>query len=190
MCGEIRAPEGRVVHRGEKLELRIVQVEAEGEVMEKEVVVHPGAVVILPLLGDERVALIRNRRLAVGRELRELPAGTLRRGEAPEACALRELKEETGYEAGAIEFVGAFFAAPGWSTEQLFAFVARDLVPGEQELDKGERIEVDTVPLSEVPDMIKRGDIVDAKTIAALGICAAKRGTFELEGDWGPQTGG
>ena len=180
MYERVEPHEGRVVHTGKKLELRIARFEVGEALIDKEVVVHPGASIILPVLEDEKMVMIRNRRWAVGRELWELPAGTLGSGEDPEACAYRELREETGYQAVSMDFLGAFFAAPGWSTYRVFAFVGRDLSQGEQDTEDDESIQVAVVSFSEVYSMIARGDIVDAKTITVLALYAARYGTLEL----------
>ena len=171
----IAGPEGRVVHRGSRLELRLIQMKVEDGTIEKEVVVHPGAVVVLPFLTEDEIVFIRNTRLAVGQRLLELPAGTLGKGEEPAACAQRELKEETGYTASSIEPLGSMLNAPGWSTYQLFCFVAKGLIAGTQQLEKDETIEVELVRTSDVCSMIAAGRIVDGKTISTLAIYAAHR---------------
>jgi ADP-ribose pyrophosphatase len=134
-----------------------------------EVIVHPGAVVVLPLLDEERCLMIRHYRQAVGRELWELPAGTLDvPGESPEQAAGRELEEETGYQAGRLAPLGEFYTSPGILTELIRAFAATELRPTRQKLDAGEEIEVETVRLADALVMIRDGRIVDAKTIATL----------------------
>jgi ADP-ribose pyrophosphatase len=138
-----------------------------GEII-RDVVEHPGAAVILPQLDDGRIVLIRNLRRTVGKVLWELPAGTLEPGEAPEACAAREVEEETGYRAGTIAPLTEFFASPGILNERMYGFVATDLVPTAQSLDHDEEIEVFPIPPWQVRDMIKDGHIEDGKTIALL----------------------
>ncbi len=135
-----------------------------------EVVAHPGAVVVLPLLDEgRRVVMIRNYRWAVDRELWELPAGMLDEpGEPHEAAALRELEEETGYRAERIEPLCSFFASPGVMTERLHAFVAQGLTPAVQKLGPTERIRVEIVSMEEAIDMIREERIEDAKTIITL----------------------
>jgi ADP-ribose pyrophosphatase len=155
-------------------------MKVEGDTIEKEVVVHPGAVVVLPFLTEEEIVFIRNTRLAVGQQLLELPAGTLGKGEDPATCAPRELKEETGYTASSIEPLGSMLNAPGWSTYQLFCFVARGLTAGEQQLEKDETIEVEIVRTSDVCSMIAAGLIVDGKTISTLAIYAAQQKALRL----------
>ena len=138
-----------------------------GEVI-RDVIEHPGAAVILPLLDDGRVVLIRNVRHTVGKVLWELPAGTLEAGEAPDACAAREVEEETGYRAGALAPLTEFFASPGILNERMYGFLATDLVQTSQSLDDDEDIEVFPIPQWQVRDMLKDGHIEDAKTITLL----------------------
>ncbi|MAT68016.1 MAG: NUDIX hydrolase [Planctomycetaceae bacterium] len=134
----------------------------------RQVVVHPGSVVILPLLDDGRVCLIRNERIAVGRTLIELPAGTLDHDEPPAATARRELQEETGYSATEWQELTQFFAAPGILSERMHVFVAERLIPGATAREPGENITNLEVPWDEALAMIDRGEIEDAKTIATL----------------------
>jgi ADP-ribose pyrophosphatase len=134
----------------------------------REFIVHPGSVVLLPLVSDERLLLIRNRRFSVQKTLWELPAGTLEPGEDPAACAPRELEEETGHRAGRLTPLFDFYPAPGVSDERMFAFVARDLVRTAQRLDPTEQIEVHERSVDEVLAMIRGREIEDAKTIATV----------------------
>jgi ADP-ribose pyrophosphatase len=139
-----------------------------GSEVVRDVIEHRGAAVILPLLDDGRVVLIRNVRHTVGKVLWELPAGTLEAGEAPDACATREVEEETGYRAGTIVPLTEFFASPGILNERMYGFLATDLQQSTQSLDHDEEIEVFPIPQWQVRDMIKDGHIEDAKTIALL----------------------
>lgn len=134
----------------------------------KEVVVHPGAVVVLPFLDDRTILLIRNYRHAIGQLMLELPAGTLDKGEAPMNAAGRELQEETGYLATRMVPIGAYFASPGILTERMYAFAAYDLQRTQMALEEGEEIEVTPVGFGEAINMIRTGEIADAKTIATL----------------------
>ncbi len=133
-----------------------------------DVVVHPGAAVILPVLDDGRIVLIHNYRVAAGAELLEIPAGTLDPGEAPAACAARELTEETGYRAATLAPLLAFYSSPGMMTERMHLFLATGLTPGPTAHEAGEQIRVTTLPLSDALAAIPAGRIVDAKTIVAL----------------------
>jgi ADP-ribose pyrophosphatase len=147
---------------------RVTQRSADGVERTREVVRHPGAVVILPLLDDGRVVLLRNYRIAVGQTLVELPAGTRDAGEEPLETARRELAEETGFRASKLELLLTFYMSPGILDEQMWLFAATGLTPGEMNLDAGEQLEPFAVPWSEAIAMIDRGEIIDCKTIAAL----------------------
>src|SRR5688572_22972837 len=136
-----RLIEKQVIYDGKKVRLEVHHLESdEGKRSKREVVVHPGAVVVLPLLDDGRIMLIRARRYAVGQNLVELPAGTLEKGEAPMNAAGRELLEETGYLAKRIKIIGTFFTSPGILSEKMYAFAAYDLQQKEQALEEDEEI--------------------------------------------------
>lgn len=139
-----------------------------GQTKSREIVRHPGAVVIVPQLADGSVCLIRNYRISVKQSLIELPAGTLDPGESPQTTAERELMEETGYRAGSMKPLHAFFLSPGILDERMHLFLATDLKPGETAREVGEEITNLVVPWEEAIAMIFRGEIQDAKTIAGL----------------------
>ncbi|MDR3197767.1 MAG: NUDIX hydrolase [Planctomycetaceae bacterium] len=139
-----------------------------GRSLERHVVIHPGAVVILPILDDNRIVLIRQHRVAVDETLIELPAGTLEPNELPIATARRELIEETGYTAKNITSVMTFFASPGFVHEEMHLFKATGLIPGPTALEDGEKIETLIVALPQALHMIANGEIKDAKTIIGL----------------------
>jgi ADP-ribose pyrophosphatase len=151
---------------------------ATGQTVTRSIIRHPGVSVVVPFLDDSRIVLVRQYRHTVDRELWELPAGTLggreegQRAvatETPAACAARELREETGYEAAAWEAVGAYYAMPGSNDAVTHLFIARGLVKREQSLDEGEVItEVRAFPEAELEDMIRRGEIRDGKTLIGL----------------------
>lgn len=142
-----------------------------------DVVVHRGAVVILPLMNNTVIA-VRQFRYSVWNELIELPAGTLEEREEPEKCAIRELEEETGYIAGKIEYLGSFYASPGYCTEVLHAFLAENLKEGKMKLEPDEKIRVVKIPLNNFLKMIINGDIKDSKTIAATFLYILKKSKF------------
>jgi len=144
----------------------VVQRVIDGQ--EKALVQHPGAVVILPFVDAEHICLIRNRRYAVGKTLVELPAGTLEPGEETSVTARRELAEETGFRAGSITRLFDYYVSPGILDERMHAFVARDLLAGEQNLMLDEQIETEIVRFDDAIVSIKNGQIEDAKTIATL----------------------
>jgi ADP-ribose pyrophosphatase len=141
---------------------------AGGNQKTREIVRHPGACVIVPLLEGDRVCLIRNFRIAAGKTLIELPAGTLEPPEPPHVTAERELIEETGYRATRIEFLHAFYLSPGILDERMHLFLATGLAPGPTAREEGEEIENLVVPWSEALAMVMRGEIEDAKTIVGL----------------------
>ena len=144
------------------------QTTASGELRPREIVRHPGAVVIVPLLDDGRVCLIRNYRISVKQTLIELPAGTREPNEEPIVTAQRELIEETGFRCEQIVPLHSFYLSPGILDERMHAFVATGLTPGPTALEAGEEINNLLVPFDEAIAMIFRGEIQDAKTIVAL----------------------
>lgn len=149
----------------------VLSIEADhpkGGTLRRELVDHPGAVVILPLLGEGKLLLIQNKRDIVQRTLWELPAGTLEQDEDPQDCALREVEEETGYKAGKVTPLFSFFSSPGICNEIIYVYQADQLTKGGQNLDESEEITVVVSQLSEAKRMIKDGTICDAKTICAL----------------------
>lgn len=145
---------------------RVRQTFADGSSVQREVVRHPGAVVILPILDDGRICLIRNYRVAVRQWLLELPAGTLEPGEPPEETAARELIEETGYRAGRLEPLCTLLMSPGILYERMYAFVASELTAGDTAREAGELIANQPVPPEELDELLRSGQIEDAKTIA------------------------
>lgn len=169
----------RLIHKGAKFDFEQVTIPARsGGVVTREVVRHPGAVVIVPILADDagtRLVLIRNTRAALDRVLWECPAGTLEPPEPPEACAARELEEETGFAAASIEPIASYYTTPGMTDELMHAFVATDLAPVPQRLEEDERIVVEPVSIGEAFGLIDRGELVDAKSILAI-LLAQRRG--------------
>jgi ADP-ribose diphosphatase len=161
--------DNRVLFHGVRFEVRGIELaRRSGGTMRREVVVPANAVVVLPMLDDRTVVMIRNERFAVGRTLWELPAGTLETGEDPALCAARELLEETGYAAAQVTGLIEFYPSPGFCTELLTAFLARDLDFQGQDLDETERITTEAIPLKESIQMVRDNRIRDAKTIATL----------------------
>lgn len=162
--------DGRIVH----LELLDVTL-PNGETAKRELVRHPGAVAIVPLIGED-VLLVRQYRIAAGQTMLEIPAGTLNPGEAPLICAERELQEETGYKPGVLEPLGGIFTAPGYTTEFIHLYLARDLGESRLAMDDDEFIEVVRVPLREALEMLNTGEIKDGKSAAALLLAARRLG--------------
>lgn len=170
----------RTLHRGRKFDFESLTVRRpSGGELQREIVRHPGAVVVVPVLGDGRIVLIRNYRISVEQRLWECCAGTLEPPEDPAVCAGRELIEETGYRAGRIEPLGWFYTTPGLTDERMHAFIAQDLVQVGQSLEDDESIEVAPVPAAEALAMIDRGDLRDGKSIAAI-LLAERRGLLRV----------
>ncbi len=136
--------------------------------MTRELVVHPGAVVILPFIDKNKIVLIRQFRYAAKGDLWEIPAGTLEAGENPLVCAKRELEEEIGFKAKKFKLLTRFFSAPGISDEVMTLYSAHQLYPGLKNLDHDEWIEHRITPLKDALRMIRTGQIKDAKTIIGI----------------------
>jgi ADP-ribose pyrophosphatase len=160
-----------IVFRGNLLRIRVDTVALpNGEIANREIVEHPGAVAVVALTTDEQVLMVRQFRYAVGGCSLELPAGCLDHvGEEVEAAAVRELSEETGYEAESLVYLGRFHSSPGFSSEVTHLFAARGLrAVRAAHTDADEFVELAPVPLADALEMIRRGEIADAKTIVGL----------------------
>lgn len=137
-----------------------------GEITMREVVHHPGGVCVAAVDRDGRVAVVRQFRYPFGAHLLELPAGKLEPDEDPLSAAMRELSEETGLEADDWQALGRLYTSPGFSTETLYLYLATGLHQGEAHPDPNEFLDVERLPLAELADMIARGEVADAKTVA------------------------
>ena len=158
-----------LIFEGRKIKLFLVEERLpNGRSAKREVVEHPGAVVVLPVFDDGRVLLEDHYRFAVGGNLIEAVAGTLEPGEDPGECAKRELLEETGYTASEWVHLGSFYSSPGVMTELMHAFLAQKLTRGERRLEDDEILEPLEVPLEEALNWARTGKIRDAKTISTL----------------------
>ncbi len=157
------------LYRGRVIKLRLDQVRLPNRnIVAREVVEHAGAAAIVALDDAANVLLVRQHRAGAARELLEIPAGTLEAGEDPTRCATRELTEETGYRAQQWDDLGYFYSSPGFCTEIMRLFLARQLTFDKPSPEEDELIHVERVPLAEAIRMIERGDIVDAKTMIGL----------------------
>ncbi|MCQ2789652.1 MAG: NUDIX hydrolase [bacterium] len=134
----------------------------------REVVKHPGGVVVAALKDEDTILMVKQFRFPLQKELLELPAGRLEVGENPDDAIKRELLEETGYEAKEWKSLGFIYTTPGICTEKLYLYMAKDLTFKEQNLDEDEFLSVYEYKLSEVLQMIKDGRINDSKTVCAL----------------------
>jgi ADP-ribose pyrophosphatase len=158
----------KIVHKGH-ITLRVDRViEPSGKDVVREIVVHPGAVCIVARPTPGEVILIRQYRHAAGKELTEIPAGTLHPGEDPLQCAIRELEEETGYQAARMIERARFWTTPGFTSEFMYLYEAVDLVKTQARPEDDEVIEIDIVAREEALRMIDDGRIQDAKSILGL----------------------
>lgn len=158
-----------IIHVGRKITVATdTHVTASGQVIKRDLVLHPGAVVILPVIDAEHIVLLRNFRFTIGETLWEVPAGTLEPNEPIEECARRELKEETGYTAAKWQSLGFLYASPGVLNEKLHLFVAEDLTLGQAAPEPGEELEPVTMKLADAVKMCLNGEIKDAKTVTLL----------------------
>ncbi|MDE2572646.1 MAG: NUDIX hydrolase [bacterium] len=164
-----RPRSSRRIYEGRVISLRVDQIDSpEGKPRPYEVVEHPGAVCILAQPAPGEVVMIRQYRPAVGRYLWEVPAGKLEPGERPVDCAVRELREETGYRCERMRELWTFYASPGFCNELLHLCVAEGLSAGTAQPEPYEDIRVQTMSLADAWAMVERGEIPDAKTQIAL----------------------
>ncbi len=168
------------VYRGKIIDLTVDRVEYPGGATGiREVVEHPGGAVVVPLFADDTILLVRQYRHPFGKEIVELPAGKLERGEEPLHCAQRELQEETGYRAARWTRLCAMMTTPGFCNEILHLFLAEELsaVPGGQKLEIGEQtLTMLRMPLADAAGMVEEGTINDAKTMAGILLALRRKG--------------
>jgi len=164
-----RVVSSKTLYRGKLLDLRLDEVLlSSGRRVRREIVVHPGASAILPIVEPGKILMVRQYRHPVGEVLLEIPAGTLKPDEDPMACAARELEEETGYRAEKLAHLITIYPTPGYSSEILHIYLARDLRRGVQAPEIDENISIVEMPLDQVLDGIRDGRIRDSKTIVAI----------------------
>jgi ADP-ribose pyrophosphatase len=162
----------RLIYRGLKIDLALQPVPlADGTTAEREVVLHRGAVALVPMVDKQHVCLVRNHRYAIDQTLLEVPAGTIDPGETPEQTAERELLEETGYHAGRIHRIREWYVSPGVMTERMYLYLCEELRPGPVRHQLDEQLQVIIVPWDEALAMVEDGRIEDAKSLLALTIC-------------------
>jgi len=157
------------VYKGKMLNLRIDTVELpDKKYSKREIVEHPGSVAIVPITEDNEIILVRQYRKAVESNLLEIPAGKLEVNEEPKETAIRELKEETGIKAKKLEYITEFYTSPGFSNEKMYLFLAMDLSMDVLEPADDEYIEITKVKIDKLANMIKKGEILDSKTMIGI----------------------
>lgn len=157
------------IYRGRAFNVRRDEVRTPNQrSVHVDIIEHVGAVTILPVDDEGRILFVRQYRHATGRELLELPAGTLDPGEPPELCARREIREETGCAAGKLIKLGEFFLAPGYSTEYMVVFLATELTHDPLPGDQDEFITLQAVPIDQAYRMALSGELLDGKSLATL----------------------
>lgn len=157
------------IFSGKLLKLKVLNVKLPNKKYTKrEIVLHPGAVAILPILPNNRIILVRQHRKAVGKDLLEIPAGTLIKGESPKNCAKRELIEETGFKPKSLKKLHSFYPSPGYCNECIYIFKATGLVKAQKAPEPDEFIKTIILPYKKLKKMISEGKIKDGKTLLAL----------------------
>ncbi|MBL01118.1 MAG: hypothetical protein CL774_01310 [Chloroflexi bacterium] len=157
------------IYDGEKFSLKIVNAKNQNnQSYNKEIIQHPGSVVILPVTQNHEIILIEQYRIAINKKIIELPAGTLGKNEDHYEAANRELREETGFRAKNIKLIHKMWVAPGYSSECCYLYLAENLVPDPLPSDLGEDIIVKRKNLNDVKEMIISGQLEDQMTLASL----------------------
>lgn len=162
----------RILFKGNFISLvseKVLLPNGTGVILDK--IIHPGAVLIVPFVSDDKIVLLRQYRPVIGKYLYEFPAGTLKPGEPLLECARRELLEETGYTAFALEKIGVIYPVPGYSTEKITIFKATGLAPGRRHAEPDEIITIRILSKSQLRSLLEKGAMNDAKTICALSMC-------------------
>lgn len=157
------------IYSGKIVNLRVDKIMLPNdEEAEREIVEHPGAVAVVPVLDNDSICFVRQYRTAIEKEMLEIPAGTLKPKEDPRDCAVRELEEETGLETVNITHLFTLYTTPGFCDEILHVYIARTFNQKEQNLDRDEFLEVEKVSVKTVQEMLRNGEINDAKTLIGL----------------------
>ena len=165
-----KVKKSEILFRGKVFDLQVDEIEYDsGNKGIREVAVHPGGAVVVPVKDDDKIVMVNQFRYPFQKFLLELPAGKLDKNEKPIDCAVRELEEETGYKAKEIIELGSICTTPGYSTEVLYIFLAKDLVTGIYNREEGEHgMEVFEFTLEEIDRKILAGEIVDSKSICGI----------------------
>ena len=165
------------IYEGKVFDIRIDEIRDGDVEYKREIVVHKGSAVVIPVFEDGTAALVRQYRHAAGKYLLEVCAGTLNEGEDPETGAIRELEEEIGVTAAKIEKLTEFYVSPGFLTEKMFVFLATELTEVGQKLEEDELLTIERHPFPELIEMIRNGEIEDAKTMVGIMLAAERVGS-------------
>ena len=164
------------IYKGKIFDIHIDKIRDGNIEYDREIVVHKGSAVILPVFEDGTVALVRQYRHAARQFLLEIPAGTLNSNEPPEVGAARELEEEIGVRAEKLEKLTEFYVSPGFLTKKMFVFLATGLIETQQNLEEDENLTVERHSFQQLYEMIKNGEILDAKTIVSILLAGPRFG--------------
>ena len=176
--------DSKKVFEGRIFDVTVDTVREGDQTFIREIVRHPGSVVILPVFDDDTIALVKQYRHPAVKYLLEFPAGTLNEGERPEVGAARELEEELGVVAGNLEKLAEFFVSPGFLSEKMWLYLATDLRETNQRLEEDEALEIVRLPIERTLQMIADNEIEDAKTIIGLLLAAPRLGFSPFAPDY------
>ena len=158
-----------LIYTGKTIQLRVDAVEVPNKGYQKrEIIEHKGAVAVVAITDDNKVVLVKQYRKAIEKELYELPAGKIEIGETPLECAMRELKEETGYSVDSLKLIHKYYTTPGFSNQLVFIYLAKNLIPGESHLQEDEFLEVYEIDRDKAYNMVINNEICDSKTVIGL----------------------
>jgi len=159
----------KLIYQGRAIRFRVDTVRMrDGRETTREIVEHSEVIVIVAIDEKDNILLVRQYRSPVEKELLEIPAGGIDKGEKPEEAVRREMQEETGFSPQKLVRLGGFYSAPGFCTEYLHVFLATDLVPGRLHAEDTDEISLERVPVKDIPAMLTSGKFEDAKSIAGL----------------------
>ena len=164
------------IYKGKIFDVRLDAIREADVEYEREIVVHKGSAVIVPMFADGTVALVRQYRHAAGKYMLEIPAGSLDGDESPETGAARELEEEIGVTAAKLDKIAEFYVSPGFLTEKMFVYLATEITETGQKLEEDELIELERLTFPQALDLIRSGGIEDAKTIIGITLAGARCG--------------